>query len=429
MKEYNNIDELFKDNVSDFTIEPEANTFNNIMSKTQTKKSYYREILSLLAILLLSGSIYLYFNYTSNNNIPITELSTNNKNINLENQKPIISEYKNETKSDNSASSKTQIEEVPAKYNVEENIKPITPSITEKTVEVINHTTIEKSHPETNTNTIISFKNDYQTLGMLNSKYDNNISKFEARLLTSNGEIIEIDDYVEKKRKFHIYTGVSASIGIMYYTDTPDQLTWSSDLNIGYTIKDFYIESGIGYQQVKQNGDYRIEYETNDSVGYYQQVLSFEVNPTNPEEIIYNTKTKTVYDSVGHYTHQSPIYQYDYINIPLVLGYKFFKKEKLTLSCETGIIYSILVSTKIPTVTHSNTESRLVDIINYTPNRVKNNLRLHLALRANYRINKGMSISLQPEFSSYLNSIYDKASNNKQRPYSVGIRAGLLFNF
>ncbi len=75
-------------------------------------------------------------------------------------------------------------------------------------------------------------------------------------------------------------------------------------------------------------------------------------------------------------------------------------------------------------------QSQLIGITNNTPERVDHNFRLHIALRLNYNIAKTISLNAQPEFTSFLNSIYEKQSfNNKAKPYTMGIRFGICFDF
>jgi|GEM_PF-1808487 len=426
MKEYKNIDNLFKDELSGFTVEPDEKVWKDFEAAAfNKKKGYYREIIAIAALLLISSGIFVYFNFFTDNsnleydsNIKIAETPTDNKTT-IENESAEIEIITNQIKKSKDNS--------PIKNNISNPVEnsstksvqstPLPPAIVSE-VKVV----------ENISNTSSSINYGFISLSRLNSKFDNQISQSESQSIDDRTQI-EIEEYIAKKRKFHMYTGASLSAGIMYYTDTPDKFTWSSDLVFGYTIKDFYIESGIGYQQVKQHGDYRIEYESNDSVGYYNQVLSFEINPTSPDEILYNTKSKTVFDSVQHYLHQSPLYGYSYINIPIIIGYKFYKQDNFMLSCETGLVYSFLNKTDEPIVSFNQPETQLIDIINFTPVRRKDNFKVHIALRASYTIHRSISISLQPEFSSYLNSVYSNSSGKNLKPYTVGIRAGVLFNF
>jgi len=130
----------------------------------------------------------------------------------------------------------------------------------------------------------------------------------------------------------------------------------------------------------------------------------------------------------GFAWYKSPLYSYNYVVIPIKFGYKFFQKEKISLSAETGIIYSYLTKTIAPVVTYDDSNSQLIGINNNTPQRVEHNFRLHIALRLNYSITKTISVSAQPEFTSFINSIHS-SSYGTNKPYTMGIRFGILFDF
>ena len=438
MKEYKNIDDLFENNLSDFKVSPSNQGWGKLESDLFIKKkSYYLEILIITALLLTTGGAFWYYN-----NIQINQQSADLETINnsesnsYQDISATNNDHNNNIQISDSKEIETDIEQQQTEKNhsfnlLAENNNPenSTPeSNSSENLEYDQELIIESKPSGTESNNDIFASNSFISLGRLTSKLVNNILDNENPSFLKNQNTIEINQYIEKKRNFHLFTGVSASAGIMYYNDSPDMFTWSSDLAIGYKIKKFYIESGIGYQSVKQHGDYRIDYETNDSVGYYQEVVSFELNPVNQNEIYYNTKTTTVFDSVSHYTHYSPVYQYNYITIPIKFGYSVFMINKFNLTAEAGVIFSMLNNTITPANNFDIPESNVIKVVNNTPTRANNNYSIHMALRLNYNVHKSLTISLQPEFSKYLNSIYEN-SNNSHKPYSMGIRCGLFFNF
>ena len=436
MKEYKNIDELFKSNLTDYKVAPDPKRWSKINSDLGRKNSiYYRGLLFMAALLLFTSGGYWYLE-----NVMLKDQSSEQHIVNADN-------ISNQNINPNIASQYTYNQKVEENNIIINNETKQTDYDHESDFIVVNNeedsnigagstkridneyiTNLDaKSSPIEQTNEYVENKK-YISLGRLSGKFENNILDNENPLVLKNHQTMDINQYIEKKKKFHLFTGISAFAGMVYYNDSPDMFTWSTDLAIGYKIKKFYIESGIGYQDIKKHGEYRIDYETNDSVGSYQEVVSFELNPLDHNEIYYNTKTTTVYDSVLHYAYQSPVYQYNYINIPIKVGYNFFDTKKIRLSAETGIIYGILTKTIIPQVKYSTPESTLVNIQNNTPNRSQTNFRIHISLRASYNIHRSLSFSIQPEFSKYLNSIYDD-ENNTQYPYTMGVRAGLYFNF
>ncbi len=261
----------------------------------------------------------------------------------------------------------------------------------------------------------------------LSSRSIFDISKLELEPIDKP---IEITEYLRQRRKLHLFSGLSSKAAMMYYPNTRDQFTFSVNADFGIVLNDFYVQSGIGYQKTKERGVYNYTYRTNDSIGYYNKVESFEINPQNPEEIIYNTTKTTVYDSLVHINTTSPLFYYDYINLPVKLGYKVWDKNKLSLSLESGIVFSKLIKSKIPVADFDLPESTLLQIEDATPTRTDMNLQWQLGLRFNYNIVNSLTLSLQPEFSKYLNSIYKNENSNPViKPYSMGLRFGIYYDF
>jgi len=56
---------------------------------------------------------------------------------------------------------------------------------------------------------------------------------------------------------------------------------------IHFKISSFSMMSGIGYSRMEDIGSYKVNYVTNDSVGYFLRVISFVPDPRNPGEIDY----------------------------------------------------------------------------------------------------------------------------------------------
>ena len=239
-----------------------------------------------------------------------------------------------------------------------------------------------------------------------------------------------LEKYLKKQSHTHFYTGATAHTGMVYYPSTKDQFTWSADLAFGLKIGSFCIETGIGYEAMQERGIYLLELKSYDSVGYYNEVESFEISPHDPTHIIYNTKEVTVYDSIDHYTHTTPLFKYGYLNIPLTFGYRFVDNKKFNVSINTGVIFHFLTQKEIPTHEFSSPDFTVVQTRDITPERVDWNLRWKLGLRLNYNIARSLSVSAEPVFTKYLNSVYDTDQGyDNVKPYTMGIRFGIYYGF
>ena len=241
-------------------------------------------------------------------------------------------------------------------------------------------------------------------------------------------EILTVEQYVKKRSNLHFYTGATVQAGMIYYPSTKDQFTYAAGADFGLKAGKFYFESGIGYRHITEQGNYKINFKTQDSIGYYNHVTSFEVNPQNPNEIILNYKKTTVYDSVEHIAYTAPLFKYDYLTVPLRIGYRVFNANNLFIALETGIEYSRLMSSFIPDDGFYYEGSDIVQIVNNTPARVENNWKFMFSVRVGIKLNKSISIIAQPEFSKYLTSVYEK-QYDPMKPYMMNLRAGIYFDF
>lgn len=433
MKSKKHIDDLFKEGISGFSAVPSERVWQNIegayFSGMKNGRKWF--IYSTAAIiLLLAGLSGWYFitdsdipatgfteaDHTENTSvIPKESESEQRLQLPVETQETEIIPEDRENKSEVFATDREQMD------------------VAESKQESITYTALVQSEEE---DFHISEKNsdakqesiytDIAPISGLNISFEN-YSKPE---MIDPEKITGMQAYLEKQKKSHFYTGLSATPAMVYYPSTKDQFTWSADLSLGITFNRFYLETGIGYQEMKEEGIYTIEFRSKDSIGFYNEVQSFEVNPDSPNEITYNTEKVTVYDSINHYTHSTPTFRYNYVNIPLNFGYKVYDKKKFSVSVETGFIVSWMTGKEIPEPAFNNPEYTVIQAINETPERVDMNFRWQAAVRLDYKIAGAMSVSVKPVFSKYLNSIYDTDKGFPDvKPYSMGMQIGLFYGF
>lgn len=435
MSSKKHIDDLFKEGISGYQVSPDKETRQKIEgtvfgAKSSTRKWFYTSAAAVL--LMLAGLGGWYFNVEENTipekvieAEPATRLndypapgSTETELLFSETKPPIDKVTKEVAMQEQ----KTTGRPIPAALDREYGeIVLFSPNASAYAEEPDNRITAEAELSLTpSIYKEIAFM---QSVGLL-------LDFSPKPLLIDPEKVKGMQAYLEKKKRTHLYTGLSATAAMMYYPSTKDQFTWSADLAFGLTTGKFYFETGIGYRVMKEMGIYSIEFKSNDSIGYYNEVQSFEINPLNSNEIIYKTEEVTVYDSISHYTHATPTFKYNYFNVPVSVGYKFFEKKNLSLAVETGLLFSFMTGKEIPEVDFSYPEYTHIKTMNETPERVNFNYRWQLALRFNYRFARSMSVAVKPVFTKYLNSVYDtdKAYPNV-KPYSMGITIGLYYGF
>jgi len=434
MSQKRNIDEYFKESLTGYSVQPSNEVWPNI-EKSFWKPVWFFNRWMLIGIaallLLLIGFSGWYFSEQELSNDPFESFqkeANGYKNTttpldvyeNTESSNPVETADNNES-SVNLTDEKDEAQDKTPEListKVDKNKKQLNPTNKDvaKTVEpVVNSEDLSGS-----------IYSDIGYMPGLTISIENEIS---SAVLDSVRENL-MAEYRKKLKRSHFYTGLYFTPAMMNYPSVKDQFVWTAGLDFGLTFKKFYVETGLSYQKIKEEGIYTIDFRSFDSVGYYNQVESFEVNPLNANEIFYNTKEVTVYDSVDHYTHAVPVFTYDYVSIPLTFGYRVYQKDHFTVGIETGIMYSMIVDKQIPVVDFSKPEYNVVLIKNETPERVDFNFRWQLAVRLDMKIVKAMSVSVKPVFNKYINSIYDTQTGYPNvKPYSMGIQFGIYYGF
>ena len=225
----------------------------------------------------------------------------------------------------------------------------------------------------------------------------------------------------------------SAGIGIepeMAFNAQPDVNStfnfWMSG-RMTYHISRFSITSGIGLGYVFDEGKYRIDYQSLDSVGYYNKVVSFTTGANN--EIIFNTETKGVYDSLMHMADDRTRNRYTYLQVPLLLGYRLFESNSVSLTFQVGPAVSFLISshTSDPVINYPN--ARIIKVEDATPSRITTNWQLWANLNLEIRLNRKISLYIEPACKYYLKPIMEQENVSFKAPWSVGLGVGVQFNF
>lgn len=419
MKEYKNIDELFKDSASGF--EPEVSEkvwagiedgfFNSMPTK---RKGVSRWVIAAVLLLLIGSFSFWYFS-----GIESPESSSPETNINA------IADADSNT---NTELEITEPQEVTESLNKQ--LELTNKNIVKDNLQLITYkNNVEEIEIE---NVPVDYESDEAVSYTQNIEQLRPKSIYEITYIDINPieKTITIEEYLKKRKKLHTYTGMGIKPAMVYYPNTQDQFTYTAEADFGIILNKFYIEAGVGYQHMKERGVYKYNYKSNDSIGVYNRVISFEIDPANPDNITYKTTETTVYDSIDHVNVQSPLFNYSYLNILLKVGYKVWNRDKISLGVETGLLFSKLIKSEIPEASFNFPEYTLISIEDNTPARVEMNMQLLLAIRVNYRFTKAISLSLQPEFTKYLNSIYDTEKGDPNiKPYTMGLKFGIYYDF
>lgn len=250
---------------------------------------------------------------------------------------------------------------------------------------------------------------------------------FNSTLYKSSFEPYYESPYV---RKGEFSTGLNFNPSIVYYDPNPYNTMIGGDAVIYYKISSFSIMSGIGYSRMQDVGSYRVDYVTNDSVGYYIRVIGFIPDPRNPGHVTYITKEEAIYDSVPHYSIEDKTNNYSYIDIPLSFGYTFLEKNRVSLTVDAGVKFSFLIAKNEPTVDFWVPDGELIGIESQVPARLNTNWRFTAGIDFGYLFTSKFSLHIEPVFEQYITPVYAEQPGYKARkPYVTGIKAGVRYNF
>jgi opacity protein-like surface antigen len=204
--------------------------------------------------------------------------------------------------------------------------------------------------------------------------------------------------------------------------------SFNQEVNATILLKDFILRTGIGIARAQDEGTYKVDYEQYESVGYYYDITSFTGVEGYPDSVIFIMGVVEVYDTVLHQDQVMTDNAYTYLQIPLQVGYRFLSLKRFSMFAVGGPTYSFLLNAneKAPTFEFSNAE--LVSVDNNTPVRRNSNWQFLFGIGAEYRITDKISVTAEPTYRQYLKPIYEGNSAAKP-PYSLGVRAGIQFNF
>jgi len=227
----------------------------------------------------------------------------------------------------------------------------------------------------------------------------------------------------------------SASLAVspemtMYKSGTTNyEMNYWMNLGVAYHVSRFSVASGVSLGYAFDDGKYLIDYKSKDSVGYYESVTGFTVNPDNPDEIIYTIELKNVYDSIQHVTDDRTRNRYTYLQVPLLLGYRILETSRLGLTLQAGPAVSFLIGKKEaqPYIDYPN--ARIIRITDNTPVRNSIAWQLWVSLRLDYQITKRFSLFAEPIYKYSFRVYQPGAEGTATNTNSFGLGIGVQYNF
>lgn len=403
----------------------EAGISNSIFSRKMIIRS-----LGVLLLIIISGSIYHYFgNFATNDKI------SNGKHT--EQSSIIPGTSKQET-------DKIDIYEI-ADKDYSDNTKP---PVFDNHIFKKNKTTSElsKEHELTdeNRNDIVSYDEarlllSQRKLTPINSKVVLNSNKESTIIFSNELKSHNVKDSHKNSSQYCDFNqvdksfAIGAGVGYQYFKNStiPENTKmnyWvSTDLMARFKRERLTIETGVGIAFSADKANFSYEYLTNELVDTYEYVDSVHFDPiTGTTE--YFTTTVDVYDSIPHTGNETVEKKYNYLKIPLVVGYDVWKDRKFSLNINAGITYFMEVKQKEikPILFHENSR-----ITNITANPVSRNsefFRISAGIGFSWFLNRKVKLTLNSTYNYFLTPIYTNM-DKLGKPTAIGIRCGFSYKF
>ena len=225
------------------------------------------------------------------------------------------------------------------------------------------------------------------------------------------------------------YSGLSYNIDFEISGEkTHGQSINSGQFTVGFTHHHWMLETGVAYSYAPDRGNYDVEFLSKDSIGYYYNVKSISVNPSDPTKITYELETLKIFDSVPHTTNMLTRNRYSYLRIPLDFGYTFCQSDRFAFAAMLGGEMLLMLSKDEPVPVFDPENGRISGIVRSDPSRRNNALGILAGIRGAYRPYKNVSLILEPDFKYYVNAFQKHENSGVSQPFSIGVRAGIIIS-
>jgi hypothetical protein len=191
----------------------------------------------------------------------------------------------------------------------------------------------------------------------------------------------------------------------------------------------FSIRTGAGLSIAKGTNELSVEY--NDYLGTYNKLDSMDFNWDDPSHQYLPTYYMTrqdVWDSLLKLDYPKVVKRYTYLQIPLIFGYDFLNREKFSLGFRVGPIMSVLLYSKQLSAEYDPGKNKIIANNDISPGQVNLNWQVMAGINGSMRLTETLKIEIEPGFRYYFNSVYEKPVNYA-KPWSIGVRAAIIFNF
>lgn len=212
-------------------------------------------------------------------------------------------------------------------------------------------------------------------------------------------------------------------------SQSKNSVTLSGGLAVNYSFgSNWSVSTGLFYSAYSEKYNFKNTVKI-DSTVYGSHIRYDSIfRDSNTVKIFDSIAQTVVQDTTVHSRKQEYSAQkkdrYSFLSFPVNVSYCFLRRHRITLSATAGIKVNVLLKS---TTYISNKE--MTDLFNYQWSVQKVTLSYMASLSMEYVLWKNISLLAQPVVNYHGGSIYSGTSPIRQRPYSIGVNAGLRIRF
>jgi hypothetical protein len=204
----------------------------------------------------------------------------------------------------------------------------------------------------------------------------------------------------------------------------------SFDLTGRYYFSEFFIQSGLGIAISDDDANCRIEYQTFELAGTYEDVYDITFDSTGAGMVpVFHTETVEIYDTIDNNTYTPVTGTYTFLQIPVLFGFSQHTNSRFFYDLKAGPLLGLMISSMESEINYPGGDTHIINIENSLPSRIKTSWQFMFSIGLGYDISNNFSLAVEPTFKYYLNSGYEESTMSTKHPYSIGGRAGLIYRF
>jgi len=458
MKEFNEIDQLFRSSLADYKPVPEAKSKERFLASATglwagssgSGLKWKHLLLAAVLLLSISGTFYYYLSPDNEQQTNLSPTQTTNSDVEelsavtletegVDNKTEVI-KASEETDQQNAENLIAQPEK--NKASSQHEIKDQNP-----TVSPVNNNTISSgiatkqvnqaslqavSYAEHNTHTTLPlppiFRYGYRQIPDIHSKPGNLIYR-EIPLQPFPVTEPTDEDYKRVKRSSPLNIAYSVHYRPEFVFNIIDnnKMVHTFGLDVHFKLFDdkYIIRTGVSssvskgyYEYAVIYNEYLGSYEGLDSITFQWDENHYHLVPT------YHTSEREVFDTAVQTDVTKVNKRFTYLQIPLMLGYNFITHKSFSMGARLGPTLSILLSDRTLSDIYDPGKHRVIQVNQITPDRIETNWMLSAGVSFGFYSKKRLFYEIEPQFSYYFNSVYQKYDVTKP-PFSIGIRLSI----